>query len=426
MMKTRFFLVTLLSLSVLTGCLDVSPPTTESTHVYPTVTADIAAPSPTPALPPTLAVIRTVRPGVFVTNETSALPLPTSGYDVYVIGEPHGEREVHLLALDYLKTLNETIGLRDIILEMVAPAYEAEVNAYVLGLSDTILDEWCTLAEMLSGMRALNEALPDDERIRVHLVDLDSGDADSRAALIHTHLQVVQSRLVTAAEHITIPELPQFEGWSENNMLTLVDQLEEAAGDRETIGDELETIRVSVRYHCMWRQYFQNTITLDEAVERSSNIREERITQNLQQLLEELQGTPVLALYGGWHAQKRPAMSSKTFLMNTASWTQRLSEAGVPVYSVLAMGLSGWANVNVDVPPTRINRDATQMRFSDGTNLANILAAAPDYDIVYVDLRLETNASLRLGADFEDVPAGEVYDGLVLFREVTLLELVLP
>ena len=112
--------------------------------------------------------------------------------------------------------------------------------------------------------------------------------------------------------------------------------------------------------------------------------------------------------------------------MNTPSWTQRLSEAGVPVYSVLAMGLSGRVNVNVDVPPTRINRDATQMRFSDGTSLANILAAATDYDIVYVDLRLETNASLRLGADFEDVPAGEVYDSLVLFREVTPLELVLP
>ena len=425
-MKTRFFLVTLLLLSMLTGCLSISPPTTEPTHVYPTVTADIAAPSPTPALAPTLAVMRTVRPGVFVTNEASVLPLPTSGYDVYVIGEPHGEREVHLLALDYLKTLNETIGLHDIMLEMIAPAYETEVNAYVLGLSDTALDEWCVLAEVLGGVRALNETLPDDEKIRVHLVDLDSGAADSRAALIHTHLQVVHSRLGTAAEHITIPELSQFEDWSEDSMLTLVDQLEETAGGRETIGDELATIGVSVRYHCMWRQYFRNTITLDEAVERSSNIREERVTQNIQQLLEELQDTPVLALYGGWHAQKRPAMSSKRFLMNTPSWTQRLCEAGVPVYSVLAMGLSGWANVNVDVPPTRINRDATQMRFSDNTSLANILAAATDYDIVYVDLRLETNASLRLGADFEDVPAGEVYDGLVLFREVTPLELVLP
>jgi hypothetical protein len=47
-----------------------------------------------------------------------------------------------------------------------------------------------------------------------------------------------------------------------------------------------------------------------------------------------------------------------------------------------------------------------------------------NYDIVYVDLRLDANASLRLGADFEDIPAGEVYDGLVLFREVTPLEVV--
>jgi hypothetical protein len=38
-----------------------------------------------------------VRSGVYLTNNTSALPLPIGGYDLYVIGEEHGIHEIKTL-----------------------------------------------------------------------------------------------------------------------------------------------------------------------------------------------------------------------------------------------------------------------------------------------------------------------------------------
>jgi len=74
-------------------------------------------------------------PGVYLTNDMSTLPISTSGYDIYLIGEYHGQEEVHLLFIEYLKILHEKIGLRDVILEANQHA-EEEANAYILGESE--------------------------------------------------------------------------------------------------------------------------------------------------------------------------------------------------------------------------------------------------------------------------------------------------
>ncbi|NIN65987.1 MAG: hypothetical protein GTO63_15105 [Anaerolineae bacterium] len=71
--------------------------------------------------------------------------------------------------------------------------------------------------------------------------------------------------------------------------------------------------------------------------------------------------------------------------------------------------------------------DPHQLFFGDGTALATVWDAAPDYNVVYLDLQANSNASARFGTGFarqlgifdEDTPASEIHDGIVLFREVT-------
>ena len=69
-----------------------------------------------------------------------------------------------------------------------------------------------------------------------------------------------------------------------------------------------------------------------------------------------------------------------------------------------------------------VERDPRQMHFVDGITIADAFDAFPHCNIVYVDLRLDENASFRLGNDYQDVPAGEIYDGVVVFRKVRSVE----
>ncbi len=411
-------LAALLVVCMLIGCANTSPWVAEPTRIVPTVTAASNTPTiiPGPTQTPTPApeILVRLRPGVYATNQASALPLPTSGYDVYLIGEAHGEREAHLLTLNYLENLHDTAGLRDIVLERISPAYEREVNEYTLGFSDTLPDRNFLDADILPvGVRALNETLPEDEKIRVHLVDVDIG-----LPAIHVHLQALQEQLGTAAERAPIPPFAEFRHWSEEEMLALVDQLTEVAGDRDATVHELASVTSSICAYFAWNRFERGEATASEF----ASIREESTARNIQRLLEELEGRPVLALYGGWHAQKRQAMD---IYANAQPWTQRLTEAGIPIYSVLAKGISGHAGSSTGYSQ-QVNRDPGQIIFADGTTLATLLDTAPGYNIVYVDLRLHSNASIRLGEELDpeirfdqDIPAGEIYDGIILFGEVT-------
>ena len=102
----------------------------------------------------------------------------------------------------------------------------------------------------------------------------------------------------------------------------------------------------------------------------------------------------------------------------------RLTESGVSIYSVFARGLSGkgyWRDERYDV-----ELNAHRVQFADGTTLSTVLRDAPDYSILYVDLRVDENASALLGNPFRDIPAGKIYDALVVFREVTPMENACP
>ena len=343
-----------------------------------------------------------VRSGIYATNDVSNLPLPTSGYDIYVIGEEHGMQEIKILFLEYLKILHEATGLRDIILEWPR-CYERAVNEYILGISEEVPYEYFIFDEI----RALNESLPDDEKICIHMPDL-----DFYIQRIHEHLHDLEERIRTGS--VEIPPLDELDEWEEEAMLALVDHFVEVAND-DSIINELETVSASIRF------YFANLRIEDRL---ASQIREETIAKNVQYLLEEIDGAPVLALYGDWHAQKHNAMVRYGAIDTCKPWVQLLTESGVSIYSVYTTGIEGNKRSSLSGNVVSVYKDPDRIQFVDDTTMGDILDVHCDYNIVYVDLRLEDNANTTLGdgtlsPDFKDIPAGKIFDGLVMFREVS-------
>ncbi len=393
--------------------------TAEPTNTPPLINTPIPEVTPRPAATPSPAPITDalqIRPGVFTTNEVGALPLPASGYDLYAVGETHGDRQVKLIFLAYLELLHEELGLRDVIVEE-DQVYEREANAYVLGMSHTLRVDLCLRADVLKSVRAFNEQLAEEDKIRVHLVDV-----DSPLPAIYAHLNAARDQIGEAAHHIQIPPLNEFEGWSQNDALRLVEQLEGVAGDRGAVINALGTVRYSLHYY-----FAGNRIGIGPPVgsPRYAPIREDAITRNIQHLLGTLNGAPMLALFGSSHTQKFQGVhTSIPELQDFKPWAQRLTESGVNIYSVAVWGLSGqtsWRGTTRDP-----DWGAGQIQFSDGTTLDAVLNAAPNDRIVYADLRLEANASARFGGSFEDIPAGEIYDGFVVFRAFTPMENACP
>ncbi|MEA1994450.1 MAG: hypothetical protein U9N35_08710 [Euryarchaeota archaeon] len=345
-----------------------------------------------------------VRPGVYMTNDPSALPLPTEGYDVYVIGERHGIYEIHQLFLAYIKMLHEANGLRDVILE--APLYDEEaVNEYVYGLSDTLPRD-CRLGmeEVLSPLREFNASLSVDEKIRVHFVD-----ADNWIIPIHQHLQSIEETIGAPARNIETPPLEEFEECDEEKMLELVDRLVEVA-ESDAVLYELNIVERSVQ------RLFATT---GKAI-----IRESIIAENIQYVLKELDG-PLLALYGASHASK------SRIGLPCRSWVHRLTESCVSVYSLFATGISGEArSPTLSTGILTLSANPDYIVFPNDTTLGDMFDENLEYNIVYIDLSHDANQSVKVVEELGGiipVPAPvqvkKYFDGLIIFREVTPLQI---
>jgi hypothetical protein len=66
--------------------------------------------------------------GVFAANDPKDLPLPSSGYDVYLLGESHGNQETKDVFLGWLFNLYRKASLRDVVIEE-DQAYEEDAQA---------------------------------------------------------------------------------------------------------------------------------------------------------------------------------------------------------------------------------------------------------------------------------------------------------
>lgn len=371
-------------------------------------------------VPPTITEvpqkITEVLPGMYMSNDPASFPFPTSGYTVYIVGESHGSRETKLIFQAFLDGLYRKQGLRDVILEE-DQAYEPEANAYVLGQTDVLSAELCLRADILKRIREFNAARSADKKVNVHLVDV-----DSPLRTIHKHLTDLQARIGAKAEAIQIPTLSEFETWDSTPTYDLIEKLKKVSTGQPDILNELETVRLSVEWYYLGNRLETGWPTGSPS--KSAPIREDIITKNIQYVLAQLNGKPVMAFFGLAHGMKTmdvPYPPAKDF----KTWAQRIKEENINVYSVAIFGETGnsyWHGRAFSEDSGYVG----QLTSGDGSRTVSLFDTHPDLKIIYIDYRVKENSTLKLPSDFGDLPASQMYDGLILFKEFTAMENVCP
>ena len=192
---------------------------------------------------PTAEINTEVHPGIHMSNDPADFPFPISGYDVYFVGETHGNPQTKQVFQAYLERVYKEAGVRDVILEE-DQVYETEANAYVQGSTDVFPHNLCLRADILGQIREFNSKLPDDEKVIVHLVDV-----DSPLPIVYKHLVELHSKLGPAGETITIPDLSEFETWSPGQLYDLIDELRNASASQPDILNGLDTVYLSLRWY---------------------------------------------------------------------------------------------------------------------------------------------------------------------------------
>jgi hypothetical protein len=135
-------------------------------------------------------------------------------------------------------------------------------------------------------------------------------------------------------------------------------------------------------------------------------------------LVAQLGGKPILAFYGAGHGTK--TLTAPHLKEEDKSWGQRLNEAGTAVYTLYVLGVSGngfWRGKSVQYPAS-----LGEFQFDDGTFLPSLFESHPGTGILYADLRTEENRAIKLPPDNQDIPASQVFDGLLIFKQFTPME----
>jgi len=290
--------------------------------------------------------------------------------------------------------------------------YGTEANAYVQGSTDIFPHNLCLRADILGQIREFNTNLPAGEKVRVHLVDV-----DSPLPSIYQHLQDLHQKLGSAAAAISVPELPEFMGWSLRQQKELITALKNVSIDQPAILNELETVDLSLKWYNMGNRLDENPPVGFQKY--FGPIREDVMTKNARYVLSELNGRPSLVFFGGGHGMK-----TSDFLGDgLTSWAQRLNDSGTKVYSLSILGASGkgfWHGQPLEYKEGSQRYEGVDgYRFEDGVSLSSWFETYPDRGILYADLRTDENAKIGLPSVYPDIPASQVYDGLVIFKEFT-------
>lgn len=362
---------------------------------------------------PDLEISGEVMPGIYMSNNPADFPLPTSGYTVYFVGETHGNQQTKAVFQTYLQNLYKKAGLRDVILEE-DQAYESDANAYVQGSTDELIPALCLRADILGKIREFNASLPAKKKVTVHLVDV-----DSPLSSIYRHLAELYTQLGSAGSSIPFPNEDEFSRLYTDKMYKLIDELRAAAADKPDVLHGLDMVSLSLDWFKLGNRL--DTGRTLGARQIFAPIREDVITQNIQQVVSRLNGKPVLVFFGTAHGMKSQADPHPP-KGDFKAWAQRLGEAGIDVYSLTMSGLSGNGYWHLE---SFSYEGPTGYRFKDGTSLDSLFDVRPA-GIIYADLRTEDNANIKLPTGYLDVPASQVYDGLIIFKEFTPMENACP
>jgi hypothetical protein len=228
-----------------------------------------------------------MRPGVWAARDPQTLPLPTKGYQVYMVGELHGLEENADFQLRYLSRLRSASGLRDVALEEKS-VYADAAQSFVDGKSDVLPEALCLRAGVLDGIRRLNAA-PGHPRVRVHLTDI-----DSPAGAIREHLTVIQKRIPSSAG-VSIPEVTEIK----ERGLETVRQFQQFRMDART-RSELRTVEHSIRA-------YRDGLEVDIGTPKGSPYledREQAVSSNIEDLIRMGKIRSLLVLYGSDHVSR--------------------------------------------------------------------------------------------------------------------------
>ena|ERR1700728_2897964 len=71
-----------------------------------------------------------IRPGIWASSQIESLPIPSRGYQAFLVGELHGLQQNTEFQLDYLRVLNKASNLRDVAIEE-KEVYESQAQAFI-------------------------------------------------------------------------------------------------------------------------------------------------------------------------------------------------------------------------------------------------------------------------------------------------------
>jgi hypothetical protein len=335
---------------------------------------------------------RPVRQGIWAARQVQALPIPTHGYQVYLVGELHGIDKNEEFELRYLSILHKEIGLQDVALEEKA-VYEDQAQSFVDGRSDSLPKALCLRAGILTGIRHLNAGLRSGRRIRIHFTDV-----DSPASAIQNHLIALQAH-IPGADGVIIPAESDIKFRGIEAVTSLAHFPSEP-----WIQSGLRTIGHSIR---ALQQGFEVGIG-PPAGSPYLDDREQAVTENIVDLIRARPSEALLVLYGADHISRRMRNDGGPDRnLPFVPMALRLERSGVTQFSMVTFPLAGaswWRGQHSDLPWT-----PDDGHLASGESMQTLLDSVPKARFLYVDT---TRTRVRLPS--QDI-SNYVVDGFLLF-----------
>jgi hypothetical protein len=336
------------------------------------------------------------RPGVWTASKVESLPLPTQGYQAYLIGERHGIEQTGEFLMQYLVLLHKTSGLRDVALEEKG-VYEEQAQAYVDGRSGTLPESLCLRVEILSQIRTLNAGLQEAERIRVHFTDV-----DSPAWAIRQHLIALKKQIPEAAS-VSIPRADKLK----QHGLQTVAQLKRFHLNSRT-STELRSVEYSIR---AYQQGFEVDIGQNKGSPYLED-REQSVASNIQDLARTSESRPLLVLYGADHISKAMRKDGGPGRNQPfAPMALRLEKAGIRIFCLETFPLAGNTSWRGRQEP--VYYTAKDGHLASGEKLDEVVASSHQAQFIYVDIQRQ-----RVRLPTEDANQ-RIVDALILFPSGT-------